>query len=364
MVGRKFLVAGDGGFNLTNEHDGAILGSQYTPQEFMQRYTDFFGSGDFRRWLQGIGIPTYVGSSGRVFPSKGIKPYQVLDAVKQRLDTNGTTVLTGYRWVETGRDQATFVVGDKQVSLKYDVVVYAMGGSSWPQTGSTGEWLAAFGDLGIHSAPWMASNCGWEVDCPADLLRSIEGMPLKNIAIAIDDMYIKGEVLMTSYGIEGSALYAVQQALRRYYAKLGYATVYLDLKPTMTTARVEQILASMGQITSRALRRKLKLSAPMVQLAKAIVSKEDYQSASTMAAYIKRLPLRLQAPRPIAEAISTVGGVAIAAVSPHLELLAVPRAYCIGEMLDWDAPTGGYLIQGCASMAAYLAHHLKGSDFA
>lgn len=359
LVGRKLLVAGNGGFNLTNDLDGTDLADKYDPPQFMATYLQRFGSADFRAWLLDIGVPTYVGSSGRIFPQRGIKPIQVLQALKYRLQKNEVCIHLSHRWTGQRKHSLHFVHEGNSLEFDYDTIVYALGGASWPKTGSDGRWLPILESYGVATAFFGPSNCGWHVtghNLPSDKTWQ----PLKNIAVSIGSQYHRGELMVTDYGIEGSPLYLCQGAIREQYQANGSATIYVDLKPDLTRQQLlDRYHSRRHQSMSEYLRRTLRLTATAKALLRQQTSKETYTTLELLVDAIKQLPIDLSQPRPLAEAISSMGGVTLDAVDADLQLRALPDTYVIGEMLDWDCPTGGYLLQGCASMAAYLAEHLR-----
>jgi uncharacterized flavoprotein (TIGR03862 family) len=355
LVGRKLLVAGNGGFNLTHGEDAEALLSRYKPLDWVRPYISAFGSSQFRSWLIDIGIETYVGSSGRVFPVKGTKPITVLKALLDRIEQNGGVIHTEHKWVGQSGHTLYLDVKGESLEVEADVIVYALGGASWRKTGSDGSWLETFEKMGVTVQPFVASNCGWHLwDYQAP--QSVAWTPIKNIACKTVGEWCRGELMLTDYGIEGSPLYmAMQQQTRKQVDHL-----LLDLKPDMSIDRIKEMLGKRGRkSTTDVLRQRLNLTSGMLYLLKQYTTKEQYAHAGLLATSIKALKLPLLSPRPIDEAISTTGGICLTAVDDHLALNHLGDTYAMGEMLDWDAPTGGYLLQVCASMAAYLARHLE-----
>jgi len=362
-VGRKFLVAGDGGFNLTHSEDIETFVTRYTPQAFLEQTLRSFTNQDLCSWLKSIGIETYTGSSKRIFPAKGIKPIEVLNAILKKLKTKKVIIHTQHEWLGWDADNALiFSHKEKQVIVSADKTVFALGGASWKVTGSDGAWLNIFKEKGIRTIPFQASNCAYKVEWPTEFLEKAEGQWLKNISIACEGQEKKGELVITAFGIEGGAVYALSPQIREQINTTGKATVFIDFKPTLIRETLLYKISSAGnKSVSKVLSDDLKLSDTQMQLLKAFVSKEDFTDTRTLVNYIKKFPLILTALAPIDEAISTVGGIAIEEVNDFFELKKLPHQYVIGEMLDWDAPTGGYLLQACFSMGAGLAKQLNES---
>ncbi|MGH1434487.1 MAG: NAD(P)/FAD-dependent oxidoreductase [Lewinella sp.] len=358
-VGRKFLVAGKGGFNLTHSEPMPAFVGRYTPTNFLQPALTRFSNEHLRQWLDGIGIPTFVGSSKRVYPTKGIKPIEVLQKILAVVETKGARILTDHTWTGWGEDNTLLFV--EQMPVKADYTVFALGGGSWKVTGSDGSWLPAFAKKGIATMAFKPANCAYRIDWPAAFLAKNEGQPLKNIAISCDSSIQKGEVVITRFGLEGNAIYALSPQIQAQLDEEQKATVFLDLKPMFTEEDIlQRLLSSREKTMTSTLRRGLKLGRAQMDLLHAFLSKEDYLTPDKLAPNIKRLPLTILDSAPLDEAISTTGGIALGSVDAHFELSQMPQTFCIGEMLDWNAPTGGYLLQACFSMGVFLADYLNG----
>ncbi|HNR53914.1 MAG TPA: TIGR03862 family flavoprotein [Flavobacteriales bacterium] len=350
--GRKFLVAGDGGLNITNSKVGDALFAQYTPADRMRPILEAFGPEALRDWLSFMGIPTFVGTSGRVFPQRGIKPAEVLKAIIDAVRAKGVVIHTGHRFV--GFDVGTrplFAIGEERSSVDADAFLFALGGASWARTGSTGDWLTEFERIGVGIVPFQAGNCGVEVDLPADLRPHI-GKPLKNIAVGCGDKVVRGELTITEHGLEGNAIYPLVPEVRAQLNSLGKAELHVDLKPDLTTDRINEKLrdASWKERTAT-----LHLDRPSLALLKAFTAKERYLDGRHLAEDVKQVRVPVHALRPIDEAISTVGGIALDEVNDDLSLKRHPNIFVAGEMLDWDAPTGGFLLQGAFSTGRWAA---------
>lgn len=358
--GRKFLVAGDGGFNLTHAEELSIFKSKYTPTAFLNNALDHFSNADLRNWLLDLGIPTFVGSSGRVFPEKGIKPIEVLKSIEAHLIEKN--IKFEFNKTFTAWDHENAVEFNSNDIVKSDYTVFAIGGSSWKVTGSDGSWLSVFNQKGIDTLPFKASNCAYQIDWPQEFIQNHEGKPLKNISISIMNKIQKGEVVITKFGLEGNAIYGLSPQIQTALASGKEAVVYVDYKPMWDLAHLIEKMTLSKSNTTTILKENVKLSRAVVGLIKATLTKEEFLDRPTLAKYIKRFPLLIRDSAPIDEAISTSGGIDLNAIDSNFELKDVKNHFCIGEMLNWNAPTGGYLIQACASSGAYLAHLLNNKN--
>ena len=356
-LGRKFLVAGAGGFNLTHAEELQEFKLKYAPSALLDKALTAFSNTDLRGWLLDLGIPTFVGSSRRVFPEKGIKPIEVLNSIEKHLIDKD--IKFEFNKAFTGWNKDKTVLLNAEEKLRADYVVFALGGASWKVTGSDGSWLPLFNERGIDTVPFTSSNCAFEINWPAPFIQRNEGKPLKNITISLKEKVQKGEVVITKFGIEGNAIYGLSPAIQSILSSKQEVVVHVDFKPTFTIARLVKKIEDSGLNTTTTLKDKIKLSKTVVDLIKATLTKDEFLDVPVLAKFIKRFPLTLLNAAPIDEAISTSGGVSVEAVNSYFELKDIKNHFCIGEMLDWDAPTGGYLIQACASMGVYLAQHLN-----
>ena len=364
-VGRKFLLAGRGGLNLTHSEPFEV---------FVQRFGDRraqiepmlrdFGPDALRAWAQGLGVETFVGTSGRVFPVD-MKAAPLLRAWLQRLRGAGVRFHMRHRWqgwsssegVPTGLDFATSA---GSVTVQADAVVLALGGASWPRLGSDGAWAPWLQARGVDVAPLQPANCGFDVVWSEHFASRFAGHPFKSVAIRVVDasgrsFERKGEFVATATGIEGSLVYAASALLRDEIAQAGHATLTVDLLPDRS---FEQVHAAVmhprgSRSLSSHLKSRLGLEGIKAGVLHEALGRDGMQANEALSRAIKALPLRLVAPRPIAEAISTAGGVRFDALDADAMLHALPHVHCAGEMLDWEAPTGGYLLT--ASMASGLA---------
>ncbi|MEO5721831.1 MAG: TIGR03862 family flavoprotein [Chthoniobacterales bacterium] len=343
-VGRKFLVAGKGGLNLTHSEPAEKFPERYGRET--ERWRDLlaeFSPADLQAWVEGLGIETYVGSSGRVFP-RGQKAAALLMAWTARLRAAGVRFHFGarLRFLEKIDDgwQVGVQTAVDELRLDADAVVLACGGASWPETGSDGRWTDLLAELGVEITPWVPANCGWDVDWPGEFLTSAEGLPLKNLTVTAGTESVSGELLITRYGLEGGAIYRLGPILRA----MSEPAVTLDLKPQLTVDALQERLAQTREPSEWA--RVIKLSPAGTLL---VQTRPDGMptEAGQFIALVKNFSLRLRGPRPIAEAISSAGGVAWRELDHALMLRKLPGVFLAGEMIDWEAPTGGYLMQGC-----------------
>ena len=353
-VGRKFLLAGKGGLNLTHAEalDGFV--SRYgARQAEVGALLARFGPQSLRDWAAALGIPTFVGSSARVFPV-GMKAAPLLRAWLQRLRAQGVSFHMRHRWVGWAADgRPCFDAPDGRVEVAADALVLALGGASWPRLGSDGAWVPLLQQRGVALAPLRPSNCGFEVAWSEHFVTRHAGQALKSVAMELPGTHWRqqGEFVVSRYGIEGSLVYAASALLRDAIDAQGQAKLHLDLLPARSLEWVSAELAHPrgSRSLSTHLKSRLGLSGVKAGLLYEVADKAELADAKRLAALIKALPLTLQATRPIAEAISSAGGVRFEALDDKLMLRSLPGVFCAGEMLDWEAPTGGYLLT--ASMA-------------
>lgn len=359
-LGRKFLVAGKGGFNLTHSEEPGQFADRYAPKSFIQPFLQAFSNSDFREWLRSIGIETYVGTSKRVFPVKGVKPIEVLKAIEAQLLKNHVSVHYQHEWKGWQGEALLFESQGKPVTLKPDLVVFAAGGASWKVTGSDGSWAGHLAQKGIRINPFSPSNCAYQLNWDKDFIQRYAGSALKNAEFCCGSLARKGEAILTEFGIEGSGVYPLSGAVRKALSEQGSAPLVIDLKPDLDLREITDRLENKGKLSVKnVLEKKLNFKPVQTELLKLYTTKEDYNNPERLAAAIKQLTLTVCGLAPIDEAISTVGGVAVDELSAELELKKLPGHYAIGEMIDWDAPTGGYLLQACFSMGYALAKHLN-----
>lgn len=350
-VGRKFLVAGKSGLNLTNDEDWEAFLMRYSGTEFpvllWKEILSDFDNRAIRQWASGLGIETFVASSGKVFPvpvSGTIKAAPLLRRWVERLRALGVSFQTGHRWAEIdAAGNLTFRHGTDRVNPQHDATILALGGASWPQTGSTGTWVEILNSKGIEVTPLSSANCGWEVDWPNELLAEAEGLPLKNLELFAGGTSRRGELVITRYGLEGGPVYHLGPALRA----LAVPELVVDFKPDLTVEELTERLGPVKRNFVREAGRRWKLDPAVGALLKYLPDRGPWKSAEQLAREVKRCRIPLTGPRPIAEAISSAGGVSWSELDEGLMLKKIPGVFVAGEMIDWDAPTGGYLMQGC-----------------
>ena len=359
--GRKFLMAGKGGLNITHAEPLAdFLGRYRGRQETMQSMLRRFGPDEIRQWMQGLGVDSFVGSSGRVFPT-GMKAAPLLRAWLHRLRGDGVRLHMRHRWLDIrkatgGQHELLFATPPGEERVLADAVIFALGGGSWAKLGSDAAWTAPFARLGIPIAPLRPANCGFDVEWSTYLRERFAGQPVKNVAASCTDTDGKavrrqGEFVITHHGVEGGLIYALSAPLREAIEAQGSATLSLDLLPGRDLSLVIAEVARPRAARSLAshLQGRLGLKGIKLALLHECLPRETFSNPQALGEAIKALPLPLRAPRPLDEAISSAGGVRFAALDEGLMLRELPGVFCAGEMLDWEAPTGGYLLTGCLS---------------
>ncbi|MFM9847547.1 MAG: TIGR03862 family flavoprotein [Hyphomicrobiaceae bacterium] len=361
-LGRKFLLAGRGGLNLTHSEslDGFL--SRYGwAAPHLKAAIAAFPPDALRAWSAELGQPTFVGTSGRVFPA-ALKTSPLLRAWLRRLAASGVTVKPRHRWTGWDADgRLTFVHGDSTVALPSQATVLALGGASWPHLGSDGAWVDTLASAGAGIAPLRPANCGFLVDWSPLFRDRFAGQPLKRLALSCGSLRVRGEAMITRAGLEGGGLYALSACLRDDIAASGAANLYIDLRPDLTrNSLIRRLDSTRGkQSISTHLRKSIRLSPAAIGLLnEAVAASPRRLSALTpeeTADLIKSVPIRLTATAPIARAISTAGGIAFASLDEHFMLRARPGVFAAGEMLDWEAPTGGYLLQATFATGAAAA---------
>jgi len=353
-VGRKFLMAGKGGMNITHSEAQAPFLSRYgTRQAQIAPLLDTMGPQALREWIHALGIDTFVGSSGRVFPTE-MKAAPLLRAWLHRLREAGVNFHMRHRWTGWDNGKLKFSTPDGDIITEADAVVFALGGGSWARLGSDGAWVNLFGDHGIAVSPLKPANCGFNTHWSEHFSTRFAGSPLKTIAISIMDeqgqtLRKQGECMITKNGIEGGLIYALSANIRNMIDTHGEATIHLDLLPDRTLAQVVADVSHPrgSRSLSSHLQSRLGIKGIKASLLRELVSAQDYTNPAKLSHAIKTLPLKLTSTRPIDEAISSAGGVDFECLNEHLMIKALPGVFCAGEMLDWEAPTGGYLLTAC-----------------
>lgn len=351
-VGRKFLLAGVGGMNITHSEPYPAFLSRYAERApHMAPLLRAFDADSLCQWIHELGIETFIGSSGRVFPTD-MKAAPLLRAWLKRLRESGVVIHTRHRWLGWQADgQLRIASPEGEKTLKPDAVVLALGGGSWARLGSDGAWMPLLAERGVEVAALQPSNCGFDIAGWSDLLRNkFAGAPLKNIAIALEHSTPRlGECVITASGIEGSLIYAWSAPIREAINQHGAATILIDLLPGKAVDKIEAALAKPrgSRSMSKHLHSQLGLDGVKAALLRELTPADCFADPAQLAKAIKALPLKLIKARPLDEAISSAGGVRFEALDEHLMLKQLPGVFCAGEMLDWEAPTGGYLLTGC-----------------
>ncbi|WP_460107988.1 TIGR03862 family flavoprotein [Pseudomonas sp. H1_F01] len=351
-VGRKFLLAGVGGMNITHSEAFPAFLSRYGERApNIAPLLRAFGAEQLCEWIHGLGIDTFVGSSGRVFPTD-MKAAPLLRAWLKRLRDAGVAIHTRHRWLGWNPDGSMRIASPEgEKTLRPDATLLALGGGSWSRLGSDGAWMLPLEQRGVTLAPLQPSNCGFEVEAWSDLMISkFAGAPLKNIAIGLnDDVPRLGECVITTTGIEGSLIYALSAAIREAINQHGSATIHLDLLPGRPVDKIQQALSKPRGSRSMAkhLHSQLGIDGVKAALLRELTPAECFTDPARLAQAIKTLPLTLVKTRPLDEAISSAGGVAFSNLDERLMLKSLPGVFVAGEMIDWEAPTGGYLLTAC-----------------
>jgi uncharacterized flavoprotein (TIGR03862 family) len=354
-VGRKFLLAGKGGMNITHAEPFETFATRYGPRrDEVRAWLDAFGPGAVRDWIAGLGIDTFVGSSGRVFPAD-MKAAPLLRVWLHRLREGGVRFHMRHRWTGWRDGRLLFATPDGEREASPGAVILALGGASWKRLGSDGAWVPLLAARGVGVAPLQPANCGFDADWSEHFRSRHAGAPLTTVALALaadapgaDPAFRKGQFVVTQDGIEGSLVYALSAPIRDRIARDGAATVLIDLLPDHDAARVrDEVARGRGSRSlSSHLQSRLGIAGVKAGLLRECLSKEDFADPVRLARALKALPLRLTRPRPIDEAISSAGGVRFDALAGTM-LRALPGVFVAGEMIDWEAPTGGYLLTAC-----------------
>ncbi|MBT5935727.1 TIGR03862 family flavoprotein [Sulfurimonas sp.] len=361
---RKFLRAGRGGLNLTHAEDSPLFSSRYFEAEnFLQPALDTFSPNDMQLWAQDLGFETFVGSSGKVYPLDK-KAGPLLRTWIHKLKANGTQFKMKHRLVAWSKDIWQFQTPDGLIDYSFDTVILALGGASWPSLGSTGAWTSLLKDKGLNISPLKPANMGFNVTFSEIFKEKFSGTPLKNVELSFTDIKGNlqsklGELLVSTYGVEGSLIYTHSKFLREQMEQKSPFTVYLDLFPHRSQSKLQQQLSvSRGKQSLSAFWKRLGLDGIKASLLREVLAKELLSEPELVAKTLKKLPLTLESYRPIGEAISTAGGLAFDNLDQGLMLKDFPGVYCIGEMLDWETPTGGYLLTGVMAQGKQAAEGL------
>ncbi|PHN32383.1 TIGR03862 family flavoprotein [Pseudomonas sp. ICMP 561] len=351
-VGRKFLLAGVGGMNITHSEPYPAFLSRYAERSGnVAPLLRSLGADDLCDWIHGLGIETFIGSSGRVFPTD-MKAAPLLRAWLKRLRESGVTIHTRHRWLGWDIAGNTRIARPEgEIILKPDAVLLALGGASWSRLGSDGAWWPLLAERGVDLKTLQAANCGFEVAGWSELLRSkFAGAPLKNIGIGMHGQTPRlGECVITDNGVEGSLIYALSAQIREEINQQGSSTVLIDLLPGKASPAIQKALEKPrgSRSMSKHLHSQLGIDGVKAALLRELAPREAFDDPAQLSRALKALPLTVIKARPLDEAISTAGGVTFEAMDQRLMLKQLPGVFCAGEMLDWEAPTGGYLLTAC-----------------
>lgn len=358
-VARKFLMAGKSGLNITHGEDYARFTTRFGASEArLKSALDAFTPQMLRDWAEGLGQETFVGTSGRVFP-KAMKGSPLLRAWLSRLAERGVAIKVRHRWAGLRNGALLFDTPDGQIEIKPDAVLLALGGASWPRLGSTGEWVQGLREAGVDIADFQPANCGFDVAWSEHFRERFSGEPLKSVVTTSDAGRFEGEFVITRHGVEGALIYAHAAALRDSLREGRRTVLTIDLAPGRSEERIARDLAraSRKDSFSNRLRKSVGLSPVKVALLRECASPQQ-MSASELARLIKAVSVVVSAPRPIAEAISSAGGIRWGGIDQNYMLKSLPGFFVAGEMLDWEATTGGYLLTACFATGKAAARGL------
>ena len=348
-LGRKFLMAGKSGLNLTHSEPYDKFITRYgVRQKEIEAHLKNFTPDDLIEWAKELGVETFVGTSGRVFP-KEMKASPLLRAWLKRLQNSGVNFHMRHNWKGWQNDSLIFDSPDGEIKIKPDATILALGGASWPKLGSRGEWVSWLEQAGVKVEAFRPSNCGFVVNWSNHFSEKFHGHPIKSVVLSFEDFKQQGEFIVTKTGIEGSLIYAASSKLRDALQSKGSAALLLDLAPDSSR---EKLIAALSKprgsrsMTSH-IEKTIGLKGVKIGLLYEFISKEDFANIEKLADAIKALPIPLTATAPIEKAISSAGGINFEELDSNLMLKKIPGVFCAGEMLDWEAPTGGYLLSAC-----------------
>jgi uncharacterized flavoprotein (TIGR03862 family) len=357
-AGRKFLLAGKSGLNLTHaEPLEVFLGRYGKTRSHLEPMIRGFGPLEIRAWAEGLGIPVFTGSSGRVFP-EGMKAAPLLRAWMRRLRGQGVRFHARHRWLGWNEEgHLRFQAPSGETAFSASAVILALGGASWPNLGSDGSWADILAQAGLSIAAFKPANCGFDVKWSDHLSSRFAGQPVKPVRLSFAGRSIPGEFVITDHGVEGSAVYALSASLRDAIERQGQATLMIDLAPGRDLERLARELSRPrgGLSMANHLRRACAIEGVKAALLRECLPRQAFDDMVALAQGIKALPLALIRPRPLAEAISTAGGVRFSGLDQKLMAKARPGLFLAGEMLDWEAPTGGYLLTACLATGRWAA---------
>lgn len=360
-VGRKFMLAGKSGLNITHAEPYERFAERFgAANTFLRPALDAFRPEDLRAWAEGLGTPTFVGTSGRVFPEV-MKASPLLRAWRGRLEAQGATILTRHQFIGFEHGAALLDTPEGPQQVVADATLLAFGGASWPRLGSDAGWVDGLRGQGVEIAPFRPANCGFERAWSENFRDRFAGEPVKSVTARSNAGATQGEFVITRHGVEGSLIYAHSAALRDGIEVQGQATLFLDLVPGRDRDRLARDLErqSAKLSFSNRLRKAVHLSPVKVALLRECVPDAAQRSPSELANLLKALPLTVSQTRPIAEAISSAGGIRLSALNENYMLNALPGVFAAGEMLDWEAPTGGYLLTACMATGRAAARGVE-----
>jgi len=360
-LGRKFLMAGKSGLNITHSEPFEQFVSRYGKRRAqIEPMLKRFGPEELRRWVHGLGIETFVGTSGRVFPAgMGMKASPLLRAWLKRLDTSGVTFHLRHKWKGFLRDPSlNFESPEGDKTIQADAVILALGGGSWSRLGSDGAWVPWLEQAGVRVAALKPSNCGFDVDWSPHFRERFDGHPVKSVVLSFQEFRQQGEFIITKEGVEGSLVYATSALLRDEIDANGSAIMVLDLAPDRSDEWLVKRLSRLrgSRTIASHLEKATGIKGVKAGLLREFVPKDDFANTERLARFIKNLAVPLVATRPLDEAISSAGGVMFESLNEDLMVRSLPGIFCAGEMLDWEAPTGGYLLTACFA-SGYVAGH-------
>lgn len=357
-MGRKFLLAGRGGLNLSHSEPLEQFTTRYfEASNWLAPYIEAYDPQKLRKWCEELGEETFIGTSGRIFP-RSMKASPLLRAWLKRLDNLGVEYRLRHLWQGFDGENLIFSDADKNIiKVKADATLLALGGASWPHLGSTGSWVEILSKYGVNISQLRPSNCGFVTNWSDHLITKFAGTPLKSIAVKHKNFSHKGEIIITKQGIEGGPVYALSSSLRESIKSEGKAVLYLDLRPEMSPAALAQKLQIRGKESLSNYLRKAGFPAVASALLHELIlpSQLAKTTSDALANYLKNLPITLTSTTDITRAISTAGGISRESLDENFMLKTKPGIFAAGEMLDWEAPTGGYLLQGCFSTAVAAA---------
>ena len=363
-AGRKFLQAGRGGLNLTHAEDFALFSCRYfEASSLLAPALDTFSPRDMRVWAKELGFETFIGSSGKVYPVDK-KAAPLLRAWLQRLKANKTEFKMKHHLLSFSKHSWQFQTPEGLKEYEFDAVILALGGASWPRLGSTGAWVKMLEEKGIVISPFKASNMGFNLTWSSIFKEKFAGTPLKNITLGFTDIQGKahsqlGELLISEDGVQGSLIYTYSKYFREQIEKEAPFTIYLDFFPHRSLEELKkQLSTKQGKQSLSAFWKRLGINGVKASLLREVLDKEALKRAEIVASTLKKFPLTLESPRPLEEAISSAGGVSFENLDENLMLKKFPNIFCVGEMLDWEAPTGGYLLTAVMGQGKQVAEAL------